>query len=141
MLLNSDTLKQTLGMSVIPGITRLTPPWIGNSAAIRGGMGFGLGSVFGVDFTTNADGSPILDAYGNQVTDASVIADMVTKGLAILNSQQVFQLNLDRLQKGLQPIPTSYAAPTMNFGLAGVSMPMLLIGGALLLYLIASKKK
>lgn len=140
MLLDRSNLSG-LGMSVIPGITQLTPPMVGQSARIRGGMGFGLGSIFGVDFTVNADGSPILDPVtGVQVTDASVIADMVTKGLAVLNAQQVFQLNLDRLQKGLQPIPTQHAAPTLNFGLAGVSTPMLLIGAALLLYLIASKK-
>lgn len=93
-------------------------------------------------FATDASGNIIIDQNGNPVqeSDTGTIADLVTKGLAILNSQQVFQLNLDRLQRGLQPIPPQYAAPTINFGLAGVSTQAVMIGAAALLAFAFMKK-
>lgn len=78
----------------------------------------------------DANGQPILDENGQPVqsTDWGALADLAAKGMALLNSQQVFQINLDRLQKGLAPIPTQYAAPTLNLGIGGVNTQMLLFG-------------
>lgn len=81
-------------------------------------------------FALDANGNVVRDESGNPVeaTDYSAIGDLVTKGIALLNAQQVFQLNLSRLQQGLQPIPTQYAAPTLNLGVSGVNTQMLLFG-------------
>ncbi len=114
--------RQSLGMSVIPGITRLTPAWIGNSARIHGGMGFGLGGL-----------GDTLDPSTMSIADISAA---IQQGLMVLNSQQVFQLNLDRLQNGQAPIPTQFAAPAFNIGLAGISNTTLLLGAGLLLLLL-----
>lgn len=77
---------------------------------------------------------------GTSTTDFGSIIDLLQKGMVALNSQQVFQLNLDRLQKGLAPIPTQYASPTMNLGLAGVSSTMILAGLALLAFALLKKR-
>lgn len=96
----------------------------------------GLGSV-----ALDANGQPIIDpATGGPVdsTDSGTIADLVTKGLAILNSQQVFQLNLERAQRGLQPL--NIPQPQVNLGIAGVNAStLLLIGGGLLALLLIKK--
>jgi hypothetical protein len=116
-----------LGMSVIPGITQLTPPQVGISARIRGGMGFGLHGM--------GDANPVtgLDPATMSLTD---ITTAIQQGLMVVNSQEVFNINLQRLQAGLAPIPTQFAAPTFNVGLAGVSTPMLLLGAGLLIFLL-----
>jgi hypothetical protein len=130
--------ENRLGMSVIPGISQVMPPSAGVSARIRGGMGFGLG---GLGATTDAFGNPIIDpSTGAPTSDVSVIGDLIQKGITALNAEQVFQLNLSRLQQGLPPIPTSLAAPTVNVGLAGVSNQVLLAGAALLAFLLLTKR-
>jgi hypothetical protein len=135
-------LESKLGMTSWRGISQEMPPASRRSARVRGGRGFnlsGLGAL-GV-YAVDKNGNTIYDESGAPVeaSDYAGIGDLITKGLAILNSQQVFQLNLDRLQRGLAPIPTQYAAPTLNVGMAGVSTPMLLLGAALLLYFVARK--
>ena len=110
-----------LAKSAWPGITQTTPMWIQRSADVRGGMGFGLRGMGEFD-------------PSNMSVDDIIAA--IQKGMVAYNAQEVFNINLDRLQKGLAPIPTQYAAPTVNFGMAGVSTPMLLAGLALLLFLL-----
>ena len=137
--------KQHLGMSVIPGITQLTPPYIGRSARINGGMGFGLGAMGGtIAFQTDASGNSVMDANGNPIaadgSDWSTIADLVQKGMAVLNSQQVFQLNLDRAQRGLAPI--NVPAPQVGLSIAGLnsqSIPFLILGALALVLLIGKR--
>jgi hypothetical protein len=119
-----------LGMSVIPGITELNPPAVGMSARLRGGMGFGLGGLGDTNPVTGLDPSTM------SLTD---ITSAIQQGMMVINSQEVFNINLQRLQAGLPPIPTQFAAPTLNIGLAGVSTPMLLIGAAVLLFVLMRK--
>lgn len=133
---------------VIPGITLATPSYILQSARLANGMGFGGMGSFPWYQTNDAnaaaaqiDSGAVIDPQtGGPVTNLDSIVSMVQKGIIALNAQQVFQLNLDRLQQGLPPIPTQYAAPTVNVGLAGVSPTMLLAGAALLIYLLLRKR-
>ena len=122
--------------SVFPGITRATPSYTLQSARLSNGVGFG---ALGDNSATIDQGSVIDPVTGLPVSNLDSIFSMIQKGIVALNAQQVFQLNLDRLQQGLPPIPTQYASPTVNVGLAGISTPMLLLGAALLVYLIARK--
>lgn len=128
-----------LGRSVWPGITMLTPRWSGPSADVRGGMGFGLHGLG--DYAKDASGDLILDSSGNPVStsDTSTISDLVTKGLALLNSQQVFQLNLQRAQQGLGPI--NVPSPQINLGIAGINSSTLLLIGAGLLGVLLLKRR
>ena len=125
--------------STIPGITRITPPWAGWSARLSNGVGFGgLG-----DAAANTElvaGGVVDPTTGAPTFDLATIGDLVQKGIVAFNAQQVFQLNLDRLQKGLAPIPTQYASPTVNVGLAGISPTMLILAAGVLLYLLTRKK-
>lgn len=129
MLLESvDTSRLgRMGMSVIPGITHLTPDFSG------GGIG-GLAA--------GGLGETLVDNSGLDLSSAGIdsIAQAVQKGLLALNAQRVFEINLDRLQAGQPPIPTSLAAPTVNLGIAGVSTHMLLGGAALLLFLLLRRR-
>lgn len=124
MLLESvDTSRLgRMGMSVIPGITHLTPSFAGE----------GIGGL----------GETLVDNSGLDLSSAGIdsIAQAVQKGLLALNAQRVFEINLDRLQAGQPPIPTSLAAPTVNLGIAGISTPMLLGGAALLLFLLMRRR-
>lgn len=154
VLTRSSLRRNQLQGTVFPGITQLTPPGVGISAKLRGGMGFGLGGHFvnrgmhralaGLgalgDYATDANGNVIYDANGNPVqsTDYASIAGAVQAGLAVLNSQQVFQLNLQRAQQGLQPI--SVPSPTVGLNIAGInSSTLLLIGGGLVLLMLAKR--
>jgi len=102
----------------------------------------GLGGLFQSNPNVDIYGNPIIDpATGAQTTDSTVIGDLVTRGVALLNAQQVFQLNLDRLSKGLPPIPTQYAAPTLNLGVAGISPQMLMLAAAAVVLLVVLKKR
>jgi hypothetical protein len=131
--------ENRLGMSTIPGISQIMPPSAGVSAKIRGGMGFGLGGLGAT--TTDVYGNPIIDpSTGSPTSDVSVIGDLIQRGITALNSEQVFQLNLSRLQQGLPPISPSLAAPTINVGLAGIPNQVLLAGAALLAFLIFTKR-
>jgi hypothetical protein len=124
MLLESvDTSRLgRMGMSVIPGITHLTPNFAGE----------GIGGL----------GETLVDNSGLDLSSAGIdsIAQAIQKGLLALNAQRVFEINLDRLQSGRPPIPTSLAAPTVNLGIAGISTPMLLGGAALLLFLLLRRR-
>lgn len=142
--------RANLGFTTIPGITRLTPQWSGRSARIANGMRFGVNNGLGAlgsdwgdgeysignnEYSVSSDGGSITDMYSGISIDS--VAQMVQKGMTIVNAQRVFDLNLNRLQHGLAPIPPQYASPTVNFGLAGVSPMMLMLGiGALALLLL-----
>lgn len=127
-----------LGITNWPGITRTMPPMM-PSARLRNGMRFGVGGLRGLasagEYALDANGNIMIDPTSGvpiQSTDITSISDMLTKGLALLNSQQVFQLNLSRAQAGLQPI--NVPAPVVGLNIGGLSAPMLLLGlGALLL--------
>lgn len=124
-----------------PGISRATPPGSAVSARISGGMGFGLNGLAALgDYATDASGNVIYDQSGNPVstTDYGAIADLFTKGLALLNSQQVFQLNLQRAQAGLQPV--TVPSPQINLGIAGISSSTLLLIGAGLFAVLLLKR-
>ena len=86
-----------------------------------------------------SDGSVTDPTSGGTTTNLDSIVSMIKQGVIALNAQQVFQLNLDRLKAGLPPIPTQYAAPTVNLGLAGVSNTMLLAGAALLAFVLLKR--
>lgn len=70
-------------------------------------------------------------------------ANAIQKGLTIVNSQQLYDLNLARIKAGLAPVPPQYAAPSVNVGLIPETQQMLLIGGAALLVilLLMNRKK
>lgn len=120
----------------------MTPHGAGVSSRITGGMGFGLNGLRGLgDYATDANGNVITDASGNPVAsnDYSAIADLFTRGLALLNSQQVFQLNLERAANGLPPV--NVASPQINLGVAGINSSTLLLIGAGLLALLLVKRR
>lgn len=128
MILNRHNMRG-LGFTVIPGITQLTPDYVAQSAALNNGMRFGVNGLgaLGEEW----------DNVSNWNMDS--VATMVQKGLTVWNAQKVFDMNLDRLERGLAPIPTQYASPTVNFGIAGVSTNMLLIGAGILAFLLLRK--
>lgn len=133
MLLDNQRMPR-----VIPGITLATPMYTLRSARLANGMGFG---GMGDASSTLIDQGAVIDpTTGSPVFNVDSIVSMIQKGIVALNAQQVFQINLDRLQQGLPPIPTQYAAPTVNVGVAGISNTMLLAGAALLLILLFRKK-
>lgn len=121
-----------MGMSVIPGITQLTPMYSGQSARLNNGMGFGLGAM-GI---TWGESGGVPDTSSLTVDE---IVNLARQGLIAWNAQQVFDINLDRLQRGLPPIPTNLAAPTVNVGLAGISPAMLLLAAVALIYFLKKK--
>lgn len=132
MILKRSNMRG-LGFTVIPGITQLTPQWVENSAALNNGMRFGVNGLRGL----GSDWSE--GDYNPSGWNIDSVATMVQKGMTMWNAQKVFDINLDRIQAGLAPIPTQYAAPTMNLGIAGVSSNMLLIGAGILAFLLLRK--
>lgn len=131
MILDRTSLRG-MGMSVIPGITQLTPMASGQSARLNNGMGFGLGGL-GIAW---GESGGVPDTSGFTVDE---IINMARQGLVAWNAQTVFDINLDRLQRGLPPIPTTLAAPTVNVGLAGISPAMLLLAAIALIYFLKKK--
>ncbi len=142
--------RANLGFTTIPNITRLTPQWSGRSARLANGMRFGVNNGMGnlgsdwaegeysigdSEYSVDSGGG-ITDLFSGVTIDS--VAQMVQKGLTVANAQRVFDLNLDRLRRGQAPIPTQYAAPTLNFGIAGVS-PMMLLGIGLLAIMMLRK--
>jgi hypothetical protein len=125
---------------MLPGITVKTP-WSGRSASLANGVGFGrLGDVAADGSYIDPGTGGITDpTTGSTTTNLDTIIGLVKQGIVALNSQEVFQLNLDRLKAGLPPIPTQYAAPTVNLGVAGIS-PTMLLGGAALLALLLIRR-
>lgn len=69
------------------------------------------------------------------------VADAVQKGIMAVTAFQVQQINIDRLQRGLQPISTTYASPTVNVGMSPDMQKMLLIGGGILLFVLLAKRR
>ena len=125
--------------SNIPGLTTITPAAAGWSARLSNGVGFGrLGDASTTELV--AGGGVVDPSTGMPTFDLASIGDLVQKGIVAFNAQQVFQLNLDRLQKGLPAIPTQYASPTVNVGLAGISPTMLILAAGVLLFLLTRKK-
>lgn len=91
-----------------------------------------------VDARRGLAGLGDLDIAGLSVAE---IADLVQKGLVAFNSQQVFQMNLDRAAAGLAPIPVSLAAPTVNLGLNADTQRLVVYGAlaAIGLYLFSHR--
>jgi len=138
--MNLDRPNMMGSASYADGLTVKTP-WSGQSARLANGVGFGrLGEdASGFMPGDQVSGGVVDPASGGITTNLDSIVAMIQKGVVALNAQQVFQLNLDRLKMGLPPIPTQYAAPTVNLGLAGVSSTMLLAGAALLAFLLLKR--
>lgn len=61
--------------------------------------------------------------------------------VAGLNSQQLFQLNLQRAQQGLPPLSTQVYAPAVNIGMSPEMQKMVMIGGLALLAVLLLKKR
>lgn len=138
--MNLDRPNTMGSASYAAGLTVKTP-WSGQSARLANGVGFGrLGdSTTDQSMIVQSDGSVTDPTSGGTTTNLDSIVSMIKQGVIALNAQQVFQLNLDRLKAGLPPIPTQYAAPTVNLGLAGVSNTMLLAGAALLAFVLLKR--
>lgn len=121
--------QSNLGFTTIPGLTRLTPQWSGRSARISNGLRFGVNNGLGALGSDWSEGD-----YSGWNMES--VAQMVQKGMSLINAQRVFDMNLDRLDRGLAPIPTQYASPTFNVGVAGMSPGMLLLAAAALIFLL-----
>ena len=79
------------------------------------------------------------------LTDDIDLSDMSIweKLMTTYNSQRVFDLNLERAQRGLAPIPLSISAPSVNVGLNAQTQQTLIIGAAIIgaLFLFGRKRK
>lgn len=91
-------------------------------------------------------GAAVYDEYGNVVEGPSVF-DNLPKWLqqvqTAVNSQRIFNENMERAERGLPPLNTSQYSPTVNVGL-GVSaetQKMLLIGAAALVAVLILSKR
>lgn len=77
-------------------------------------------------------------------TDELDLSDMSLweKIATAYNSQRVFDLNLERAQRGLPPIATNLAAPTVNVGLNAQTQQTLFIAVAAIgvLFLLGRKR-
>jgi len=129
-----------LGITVWKGITNITPQ-AQHSALLRGGMGFNLAGLRGlgdVTYATDANGNVIYDSSGNPVaaTDWASIGAAVTAGLAVLNSEQVTQLNIQRAQSGLAPITVAGTTSLLNTS----TTTMMMMAGAALVLIMAMRR-
>ena len=88
---------------------------------------------------------PVYDSESGDVLNGdtwlSSLPQIVTTAQTAWNAQRVFDINLDRAQRGLAPLNPSLTAPTVNVGLsAGTQSTLLLIGAALLAVMLLRKK-
>ncbi|MHB8674558.1 MAG: hypothetical protein ACYDAK_12900 [Candidatus Limnocylindrales bacterium] len=112
---------------------------------VANGMGFGMKGLGGLrglgdsgGYATDANGNIIYDANGNPVasTDYSGIGQALVAGLAVLNSQQVFQLNLQRAQQGLPPVTLPGTTSLVNTS----TNTLMLVGAGLVALLLLLRR-
>ena len=109
-------------------------------ALLTNGTSFGLHGLASLgDYALDANGNPILDANGNPVasTDYSAIGQAFVAGLAVLNSQQVFQLNLQRANQGLPPVTLPGTTSLVNTS----TNSLMLMGAGLLALMLFLKRR
>lgn len=100
----------------------------------------GLGDTYTVGDQAATDPNlPAPSAWDNFMSQApSFIKDL----MAIKNTQDLYNLNIDRAKAGLAPITASAVSPTVNVGLAPSSQnALLMVAGIGALFLILKKRR
>ncbi len=69
-----------------------------------------------------------LSAIGDETSFFGMTTQEITQLIAGLNSQQLFQMNLQRAQQGLPPLNPAQYAPAMNFGMTPETQKLVMIG-------------
>lgn len=90
----------------------------------------GLGAV-GTPMTTTA---PETSFFGLTMADIQGI-------VSGLNSQQLFQLNLQRAEQGLPPLNPAMYAPSMNFGMTPETRQLVMFGAIGLIAVLLLKRR
>lgn len=90
-------------------------------------------------------GRPLTNAGLGALPEELDLSTMSTweKFITAWNSQRVFDLNLERAEKGLPPIATNLAAPTVNVGLNAQTQQTLMIAALAIgaLFLLGRKSR
>ena len=125
----ASTSDDTSSMFIAGYATDGTPLWSWSSGA-------GVASI--TDPTLNGGSVAAASSGSGAAALTTSLSNVLDKIFGAYNAQQTIDLNKQRLAAGLPPVNPSALAPTVNFGLS--SNTLLLVGGALALYMIAKRR-
>lgn len=114
-------------------------------AAYVTGLSGGLGdtSLTPIDVTAQTlpvPGSSTSSSWGDQLVSA--ISSLAPTVIATVDQQKIFNTQLSRAQQGLPPLDTTgYGLPSMQGAVNTLMMPVILIGGGLILVATLGRRR